>query len=164
VEHEVEFRASRVRAVRLVLGSLGFVGAGIWLASSSSWIGWAAIAFGGVGMVVAIVQLITVDRTILELDSDGFAMIQWGVGQHRSKDFLSWSDVESFWITRLIWNKVIAVKYSPSFRKAREARAVMRRLTRARGVGGFNGIIPDQYSEPLETICAALNEWKRRYG
>lgn len=59
---------------------------------------------------------------------------------------------------------MIAVKYSPSFRKAREARAVMRRLTGARGVGGFDGIIPDQYSEPLETICAALNEWKRRYG
>jgi hypothetical protein len=107
VEHKIEFSASRVRAVRLVLGSLGFVGAGIWLASSSSWIGWAAIAFGGVGMVVAIVQLITVDRTILKLDPDGFAMIQWGVGQHRNKDFLSWS--ESFWITRLIWNKVIAV-------------------------------------------------------
>ena len=126
--------------------------------------GWAVIAFGGVGMVVGLVQMITVDRTILKLDPDGFAMIQWGVGRHRRREILSWSDVESFWITRLIWNKVIAVKYSPSFRKAREVRAVMRRLTRAPGVGGFDGIIPDQYSAPLETICAVLNEWKRRYG
>jgi hypothetical protein len=164
VEHQIEFRASRVRARRLALGSLGFVGAGIWFGISRSWIGWAAIAFGSVGMLVAIVQLITVDRTILKLDARGFAMIQWGLGQHRSKDFLSWSDVESFWITRLIWNKVIAVKYSPSFQEAGEARAIMRGLTRARAGGGFDGIIPDQYSERLETICAALNEWKRRYG
>jgi hypothetical protein len=59
---------------------------------------------------------------------------------------------------------VIAVKYSPSYPNAREARSVVRLLTRAQGVGGFDGIIPNQYTYRPETICAALNEWKHRYG
>jgi hypothetical protein len=77
---------------------------------------------------------------------------------------VSWSDIESFWVARLIWTKVIAVKYSPSYPNAREARSVVRLLTRAQGVGGFDGIIPNQYTYRPETICAALNEWKHRYG
>jgi hypothetical protein len=40
----------------------------------------------------------------------------------------------------------------------------VRRLTRAQGVGGFDGIIPNQYTDHPETICAVLNEWKHRYG
>jgi hypothetical protein len=164
VEDEVEFRARRSRAIWLVLGSLAFVAFGIWASLSGSWAGWAAVAFGGLCLVVAIIQLVAAGRTVLKLGPNGFAMIQWGLGRHRSKEFLSWNDVESFWVTRLFWGKVIAVRYSPSFREFRGARALMRSLTRAPGASGFDGIIPDQYSERLESICAALSEWKSRYG
>jgi hypothetical protein len=56
-------------------------------------------------------------------------MVQRGGRPHE----VSWSDIEPFWVARLICTKVIAVKYSPSYRNAREARSVVRRLTRAQG-------------------------------
>ena len=51
--------------------------------------------------------------------------------------------IESFWVANLIWTKVIAVKYSSSHQNAREARSVLRLLTRAQGVDGFDCIIPN---------------------
>jgi hypothetical protein len=164
MEHEVEFRASRWRALWLGLGSVGLAATGIWIGRSGSWIGWAAAAFFGLAGVVAAIQLIGSGRTVLRLDPAGFAMIQWGLGRSRSKDVLSWTDVESFWVTRFIWTKAIAMRYSPSFRKYRQARSAMRKFTGLVGSDSFDGIIPNQYTESLKTICATLNEWKRRYG
>ena len=87
-----------------------------------------------------------------------------GLGRPRSNDVLSWNDVESFWVTRLIWSKAIAMRYSPSFRRFRQTRSAMRTFTGLVGSDRFDGLIPNQYTEPVETICAALNDWKRRYG
>lgn len=160
MEPEVEFRASRVRALWLILACLGFVAVGIWAGRSGARAGWVALAFFGVCLLVAIVQVVTAGRTFLKLDRRGFTMVQWGGRRHE----VSWSDIESFWAANLIWTKVIAVRYSPSYQNAHEARSVVRLLTRAQGVGGFDGIIPNQYTDRPETICAALNEWKHRYG
>ncbi|MGH2577536.1 MAG: hypothetical protein ACRDG9_07285 [Actinomycetota bacterium] len=88
MEHELEFRASRARAIWLVLGSLAFVAVGIWGGSSGSWAGWTAVAFGGLCLVATIVQFIAAGRTVLTLDPDGLAMIQWGLGPHRGNDVL----------------------------------------------------------------------------
>jgi hypothetical protein len=155
VDPEAEFRASRVRALWLILASLGFVAVGIWAGRSGAWAGWVAVAFFGVCLLVAIVQVITAGRTFLKLDRRGFVMVQWG-GRRQE---VSWSDIESFSVANLIWTKVIA-----SYQNAGEVRSVVRLLTRAQGVGGFDGIIPNQYTDSPETICAALNEWKHRYG
>ena len=160
MEPEAEFRASRVRALWLILACLGLVAVGIWTGRSGAWAGWVAVAFFGVCLLVAIVQVVTARRTFLKLDRRGFAMVQWG-GRRQE---VSWSDIESFWVARLIWTKVIAVRYSPSYQNAREVRSVVRLFTRTQGVGGFDGIIPNQYTDRPETICAALNDWKHRYG
>jgi hypothetical protein len=102
-----------------------------WAGRSGAWTGWVAVPFFGVCLLVAIIQVVTAARTFLKLDRRGFAMVQWGGRRHE----VSWSDIESFWVANLIWTKVIAVRYSPSYQKAREARSVVRRLTRAQGVG-----------------------------
>ena len=66
MEPEAEFRASRVRALWLILASLGFVAVGIWAGRSGAWAGWVAVAFFGVCLLVAIVQVITAGRTFVE--------------------------------------------------------------------------------------------------
>jgi hypothetical protein len=154
LEHEVEFRASKTRAFWIVLACLGLTAVGIAVGLSGEWVGWGATAFFGLGLAIGIVQVILASRTVLKLDPRGFAMIQWGGKHHRD----SWGDVESFRVTNFVWNKVIAITYSPSYQKARKTRQIVHRLT------GFEGTIPNQYTEPIETVCAALNEWKRRYG
>lgn len=127
---------------------------GIAVGLSGEWVGWVGAAFFGLCLVIGIIQVIFASRTVLKLDPQGFAMIQWGGKHHRD----SWSDVETFQVTHFLLNKVIAITYSPSYQKARKAREIVHRLT------GLEGSIPNQYTEPIETVCAALNEWKRRYG
>jgi hypothetical protein len=159
VSDQLIFRGSRKKGIWLALGCLVFVAMAVPVGLSGDWVGWAGMAFFGLGVLVGSLQATLANRIILTLDQKGFEMDQTG-RRHRT----SWREVESFELGRMSRSKVIVVRYAPSYRRYRKTRAVIGWLTRLREGQAIEGSIPDQYTETPEAICAALNAWKQRYG
>jgi hypothetical protein len=52
------------------MASLVFVAVGLWMIGQVAWVGWLSIAFGGVGALASLLELIA--PSSLLLDADGF--------------------------------------------------------------------------------------------
>jgi hypothetical protein len=67
-----------------------------------------------------------------------------------------WTDLQDFYVMRMLGWRVIAFKYSPSYRGWRMARFVSRRTV------GFEGIYPGVFSASLDEICDEMRAFCRR--
>lgn len=148
--------ARRTRALWLLLGSSAFVAAGAWMLGEKPLLGWAAIVFFGLGIVLGIVLLLRPGLMRLVLDDEGFEM-----ASPLRVVRVPWSGVEGFSIVRKP-ARMIAIHYRADYRGQAGGRAFARELS------GIEGGIPDLYAKPLDALLplldATLSRHRERHG
>lgn len=146
----------------LLAGCSAFVAAGVFLLRfepPTGWSGlaaepvsrtsvaWAAIVFFGLGIPVAIVNLLP-GGSYLELDQRGFTMCNLF-----RKTFHRWEDVAEFFPISLDGVKpMVALRYAPSYQE----HAAGRRL--ATKLAGAEGGLPDTYGLSAAELARLLNK------
>lgn len=147
---------NKTKAVLMLLGSAAFVAVGALLVANGNAMGWWAIIFFGLGVLVSLYML-TPDAIRLQIDKNG---VEMKTLFKPSK--LEWGDVNRFYVdhirTGYSKTKVIGIEFSESYSKLRAGRQFASALT------GVEGALPDHFNRPAEEICELLNESKRRWG
>jgi hypothetical protein len=141
---------SRRKWLLVLGGCLVFVAAGLWMRHDVPVWGWLAVAFFGVGALIAVLMLLP-GAGGLRLDADGFEMTSL-FRRHRSR----WTEVSEFEVVRL----------PPSLQKMvvfDDARTKDSALAKAnRSLAGRTGGLPDNYSLSYEDLAAIMNAWRAR--
>src|SRR3982750_141919 len=139
----LRLRPRRPAMLLLLAGCSAFVAAGVFmlradpstnwsgLAAQAGWrasVAWAAIVFFGLGVIVAIVNLLP-GGSYLELDQRGFTMCNLF-----RKTFHRWEDVAEFFPLSLEGAKpMVALRYAPSYQGQAAARRLATKLAGAEG-------------------------------
>jgi hypothetical protein len=150
--------ASKRKAIFILLASSAFVAGGIsMLASGGDAVaGWGCTLFFGLGIPMSIYML-TPGAGELRIGRDGVEMKTL----FRPVK-LAWGDVSGFYVdsirTGLSSTKMIAIEYSPSYRKLRMGRQVSAAMT------GMQGALPNNFNRPAEEVCELLNRAKKEWG
>ena len=147
------FRASRMKAVWLLLASVAFVAIGYFMRIEKPFIGWACIVFFGLGIPLSLVMMFSPNSMYLRLDEEGFEM-----GSFLKKTRIRWTDVAGFELGSIRGAKMIAIIYAPHYEGQQMGRAV------AENLSGMEGAIPNNYEAPLDELLRTLNDWQQRYG
>lgn len=145
-------KGSRKKALVLLLLSIAFLAAGIWMIGVNPLLGWVSTLFFGLGIPASLVMM-RPGTTYLRLDPTGFEMVAMS---RRHK--LEWTDVSGFELVRLHGNKMIAIEFSPDYSRQIAGRAV------AAALSGIEAAIPDHYEVPIEEVLHMLLDWRRKYG
>ncbi|MER8429930.1 STM3941 family protein [Mesorhizobium caraganae] len=147
-------RASRGKTLLLLLASLVFVFASVFLirASESDETGlWWGIAFFRLCALVFAWALVR-PQTLM-LDGNGFAV---GGGFVRSPHHIPWKDVQGFYVYSLPrGGKMIGYNFEPGARKDSALRSVARSL-------GAEAALPKGWPFSPEEMAVLLNEYRRR--
>jgi hypothetical protein len=145
-EDEVVLRPSRSELSWLLLGSCGFVALGWWLASEH-WLGWICVGFFGLGIPIALVQLVP-GGSYLRLGPDRF---EWR-SLFRTHS-VRWADVERFRVVETGASPVQMVVFDAvaGFDRSR----LGQRLSTA--VNRCDGWLPDTYGETADALADHLN-------
>ena len=145
----------------LLAGCSAFVAAGVFMlrADPSNWSGlaaqaawrasvaWAAIVFFGLGVLVAIVNVLP-GGSYLELDQRGFTMCNLF-----RKTFHRWEDLAEFFPLSLDGVKpMVALRYVPSYQGQASARRLATKLA------GAEGGLPDTYGLSAAELARLLNK------
>lgn len=142
VRSPLRLNMPRRRAVRLLVLVGAFVAVGIVIVPQSPWVGWSAIAFFGLGVVLFAVQLAR--PTYLVLDESGF---QLQAPFQRSAMQRAWEECSRFTAQHI--GGTIMVIYS----SARDDHVPVRKATQVIAGGdegvqaGFGGLSADQLAE-----------------
>ena len=143
---------SRRKAFLLLLIALGLVGGGVILIRNGEPFGWVVAGFFSLGIPLALFML-RPRATYLKLDREGAHIVQpfktWRI---------AWRDVEEFYLVRMYGNRMIAIRYAPSYASQRTARKL------AAAVSGMEGALPDHFTSSPEELCEKLNQWRQRFG
>lgn len=170
-------RSSTSKAVLLLFAGLVFVGFGLllgtgtmgflgWMAVPARIVGWFAVAFFGLGVLVTVVQLL-IKGSYLVLSRDGFQM--FGIRKSR---LIPWSEVRVFTpytppnlasavLPRRINDlgpKMVLFDYRPEVKSFRRMRAVNRTLT------GHDAGLADTYGLKAEELATLMNDWRSRFA
>lgn len=149
----LNFRASRMKALWLLLGAVAFVVIGFFLRAEKPFIAWACIIFFGLGIPLSLVMMFSPNSMYLRLDEEGFEM-----GSFFKKYRVKWTDVAGFELASIRGAKMIAIIYAPHYEGQQIGRAV------ASGLSGMEGAISNSYNAPLNEVLETLNTWQARYG
>jgi len=125
-----------------------FVAVGVWMASEGEMIGWFASSFFGLGVIVAIVQLLP-NASHLHLTESGLEVRtlyrSWSV---------SWNDIAFFAAASIGPNRMVVFNYSDHCDRAKMMRGF------ARKIAGYEGALPDTYGMSADQLADLLNNWK----
>jgi len=132
----------------LLVGSAFVVAAAWFVWPTRPIVATLAIAFFGLGVVVAVVGLLP-GSSYLELDERGFTLCTLF-----RKSFQRWDDVAEFFPIRLDGrgSPMVAVRYAPGF----TANAAARRF--AKTLAGAEGALPDTYGRSAAELAELLNK------
>jgi hypothetical protein len=138
------------KALLLLLISAAFVAIGLWLGSDGEWMGYLCAAFFGLGIPVALVQLVP-GSGFLRIEADGFTFASLF-----RKHSLRWSDIDCFYVVTLRNHgmktmDMVAFNYSPTYDRMRTARAF------AKVIAGAEGALPDTYGRKASALADLLN-------
>jgi energy-coupling factor transporter transmembrane protein EcfT len=175
-EDRLVLRSSTRKAAFLLITALVFVGLGIllgtgtmgfsgWIAMPARIVGWFAVPFFGLGVPLALFQLLT-NRSYLLLTRDGFQM--FGIRKSR---LIPWSEVAAFtayipptlvfaWLPKRIRDlgpKMVLFDYRPDVEAFRRMRAVNQTLT------GHDAGLADTYGLKAEELATLMNGWRSRF-
>ncbi len=129
-----EIQASRLKTIGLLAGSLAFVAAGAFIQSRSPTIepmAWLCMVFFGLGVVVAIVQLVRPQRLLL--DNEGFTLVGGMVRRPRKE---RWADVRGFVVFRLPrGGTMVGYNYAPGAEPKSKLLAISRGMGCDAGLG-----------------------------
>ncbi len=147
------YRASRWKAVWLLLGSAAFVAIGYFLRAERPFIAWACMIFFGLGIPISLIMMFSPSSMYLRLDEEGFEM-----GSFVKKTRIKWTDVAGFELGSIRGAKMIAIVYAPHYEGQQIGRAV------ASDLSGIEGAISNSYNAPLNEVLETLNAWRARYS
>ena len=105
-EHTQVFRPSRIRVVGLLLVSAAIVACGIFMGSVGQQLGWLAIAFFGLGVVVFALKLLP-SCSYVRVGPDGFTVRSL----FRSRS-CRWSDVDVFKVAQLRRQQMVVFSFA----------------------------------------------------
>jgi hypothetical protein len=148
---QLVLRPSKRSTLGLLLGCSIFVGAGVWMATIGKPIGWIAVIFFGLGVVVALVQLIP-NASYLVITQKGFE-----IGSLFRSHTYSWHEVTFFAVATTYYHGMVVFNFSASYEKAKVARNV------AKAIAGYEGALPGTYGMKADQLADLLNEWKARF-
>jgi hypothetical protein len=143
-------RPGKLRSVLLLAGCLIFVVAGVFMGRSGKWIGWLCAAFFGLGIPLAIIQLIP-GASYLEVRSDGFEICHVF-----RKRFIPWSMVDKFHIidvTPMSWSKTKRVGFD--LLHPTERASMGQELSKT--LAGSEDMLPDNYGKKAEDLVEIMN-------
>lgn len=143
-------RPGKLRSILLLLGCLIFVVAGVFMGQSGKWIGWLCAAFFGLGIPLAIIQLIP-GSSYLEVRSDGFEICHIF-----RKRFVPWSMVDKFHIidvTPMSWSKTKRVGFDLVHSNGRAS--IGQELSKT--LAGSEDMLPDNYGKKAEDLVEIMN-------
>lgn len=143
-------RPGKMSSVLLLVGSLIFVVVGIYLGISGKWIGYLCAAFFGLGIPLAIIQLIP-SASYLELGPDGFVICHVF-----RKRFVPWSAVERFHVidvTPTNWSKTKRVGFD--FLHLDGPASTGQEFVRS--LAGSEDMLPNNYGKKVEALMELMN-------
>lgn len=150
--NELVYPASRLKAALIFLGCGAFVAVGLLLSKEKPLIGWACVAFFGLGLPASILMLLP-NKIYLKLTPEGFEVRSLFGGK-----LTRWSEVERFYVGSIRGITMIAIVYKASYADQQ----VLRKVSSA--MAGMEGAFPNSYTSSREEILKTLNEWHTRYG
>lgn len=135
----------------LVLGGcLAFVAIGIWQAGEQPLIGWSAVGFFGLGVLVAGAMLVPGAAGIV-LDADGFEVTGF-FRRHRTR----WADATGFQAATVPPSAQKLVVYDDRGSENSTLGGINRRLS------GRNSGLPDNYGLPPDDLAQVMMRWRER--
>ena len=150
-DNRLLLRPSKKGSLGLLLICSAFVALGVWMVSKGELIGWFASCFFGLGVIVAIVQLLP-NASHLHLTESGLEVRtlyrSWSV---------SWKDVAFFATASIGHNRMVVFNYSDHYDRAKMMRGF------ARKIAGYEGALPDTYGMKAEELADMLNSWKANF-
>jgi len=158
------YRSSPSRVWLLLIGSLGFVAAGVFVAMR----GGAGAAVGGTlgacffGLNAIVFGMLVIRPQTLVLDCDGFEL---GGGLLRAPHRTSWREVLRFRVWRTgRWGgpKIVAYDYITGWEPPPENPRVAKLLKFNRDRGWPDAALPAMWSLSATALCEKLNDCKRR--
>jgi len=177
-QDKLVLRSSKRKAVFLLAASLVFIGLGFLMVTGAiafpgllniavKVVGWFAMVFFGLGVPVALFQLLT-GKSYLLLTREGFEMR--GIRKSRR---IPWSEVSAFaaWtlvnpvlallprgIRDLGQPKMVMFDYGPGVESHRRLRSVNQMLA------GHDAGLADTYGLTAEELAALMNDWRSRFA
>jgi hypothetical protein len=145
-------RPNRWKVLVLLAVSLVFTAIGVGMAADGRWMGWVAVGFFGLGVVVFTVQLLPGSAS-LRLGPDGFVICSLF-----RPSTCRWSDVARFGVGTVGPKRMVVFDFAPNARGS----VALRRLATA--LSGWEGALPDCYGMSAEELAALLNAYKEAAG
>lgn len=151
-EERLRLKPGKLKWSAIFVASLAFLAGGSAMISAGLLSGWLVVAFFGLGVLVALFQLFG-NRSYLLLTPEAYT-----IGSPIRSATVRWSDVDSFSVSRLGYNRMVMVNYAPEH----EARSTLRHFNRV--LVGHDAALPDTYGMGAERLAALMNEWKARHA
>lgn len=124
-EHTHVFRPSRTKVMGRLLLSAAFVAGGIFMVSAGQQMGWLAIAFFGLGVVVFALQLLP-NCNYVRVGPDGFT-VRSLFRSHSCR----WSDVGAFKVAQLARQQMVVFSFANHYRGPRRLSRINAQLVGA---------------------------------
>ena len=121
---------ARWKQVLLLIASIGFVIAGIWIVSDGKSFGWVAILFFGAGIPIFIWQIVDA-RPRLIIDDQGILDRTLGIGR------IDWSDIDAAYVRSISGNDFICLELKNVEKYAAQLSSVKRAMSTANRELGF---------------------------
>ena len=146
----ITFYPKRVSAIGLLLVCSAFVAIGIAVGVGGEWPGFLGAAFFGVGIPIAVIQLIP-GSTFLRIDSEGITF----ANLFRVTS-LPWSVFDEFFVvtlrhTGVSTHQMVGFNFAPTYDRAKLGRAVAKVFAKCEGA------LPDTYGKKAEELVGILN-------
>ena len=151
-EHDTPLKLypKRSSAIWLLLACSVFVTIGVKLGLSGEWPGYLCAAFFGLGIPVAVIQMLP-GSTFLVIDAEGITFANLF-----RQTSLPWSVFDTFFVVTLSQTGVkvremVGFNFVPTYDRAKLGRAVAKALSKCEGA------LPDTYGKKAEELAAILN-------
>jgi len=151
----VEVLRPRIWSALPLLGiSLTFVVIGLCAAQSNPWMGLLCAGFFGLGIPLALIQLLP-GSTYLRIDDEGLTTCT----MYRETK-IPWAAIEDFGVVIISHNKMVGLNYVESYDRSRGMRQM------AAAISGCEGALPNTYGmradQLAEKLTARLGEYRQR--
>ena len=152
LETTAVYRPSRIKLYffGLICAALSLLG--LRMAEAGDLRGWFVFGFFMLGAVVFSLQFLP-NASYLRVSAEGLELRIL----YRSHRYL-WSDIEQFHVGRIGKNRMVCIRFAPSYRESLK----MRQLATA--IAGAEACLPDTYGFSAEALADHLTEWKNRHG
>ena len=160
-EQAAIFYPKKSSAVLLLLVCSAFVAIGLCVAAKEGWPAYVCASFFGVGIPIAIVQLLP-GSSLLQVGAKGLTI----VNLFRASE-IPWEAIDHFNVVTMMQtgvqiHEMVGINFAPSYDAARLGRRVLR------AIAGCEGALPDTYGKRADELAAWLNarlrEFKTRSG